>query len=99
MLRIIVSMPDTRLLLVPVVLLFQTLVVHWGASAERPPTPPTALAHFPTEFGEWKMIGEDPITPEVASVLYADQLLSRTYVQPPTNATAGLFVAWFQSQR
>ncbi len=44
-------------------------------------------------------MGEDPITPEVASVLHADQLLSRNYLQPATNATAGLFVAWFQSQR
>jgi EpsI family protein len=91
-------MPDTRLLLVPVVLLGQMFVVHWAASGERPPTPPP-LAQFPAQFGEWKMIGEDPITPEVASVLHADQLLSRNYLQPPTNATAGLFVAWFQSQR
>jgi EpsI family protein len=91
-------MPDTRLLLVPVVLVVQMLVVHSAATTEQPPTPPS-LAQFPAQFGEWKMIGEDPITPEVASVLHADQLLSRTYVQPPTNAAAGLFVAWFQSQR
>jgi len=91
-------MPETRLLLVPVVLLVQTLVVHWAAGTERPPRPP-ALEQFPTQFGEWKMAGEDPITPEVATVLHADQLLSRTYMQPLTNAAAGLFVAWFQSQR
>jgi len=91
-------MLDTRLLLIPVVLLVQTLAVHWAASAERPPAPP-ALAQFPAQIGEWKMIGEDPITPEVASALQADQLLSRNYLRLPTNATAGLFVAWFQSQR
>jgi EpsI family protein len=91
-------MPDIRLLLVPVVLLVQTVAVHWAASAERPPAPPT-LAQFPTQIGEWKMISEDPITPEVASVLHAGQLLSRNYLQPATNASAGLFVAWFQSQR
>jgi EpsI family protein len=96
--RTIVSMPDTRLLVVPVVLLVQTLVVRWAAGTERPPTPP-ALAQFPTQFGEWKIIGEDPITPEVASVLHDDQLLSRNYMRPSTNTTAGLFVAWFQSQR
>jgi EpsI family protein len=62
------------------------------------PAPP-ALAQFPTQIGQWKMIGEDPITPEVASVLHADQLLSRNYLQPSTNVSAGLFVAWFQSQR
>src|SRR5260370_28533066 len=94
----VVTMPDTRLLLVPVVLLVQTVVVHWAASAERPPASP-ALAQFPTQIGDWKMIGEDPITPEVASVLHADQLLSRNYLRPATNAMAGLFVAWFQSQR
>ena len=91
-------MPDARLFLVPVMLLVQTVVVHWAASAERPPAAP-ALDRFPTQIGEWKMIGEDPITPEVASVLHADQLLSRNYLEPATNASAGLFVAWFQSQR
>lgn len=91
-------MPDTRLLLVPAVLLVQTLAVHWAASVERPPAPP-ALARFPMQIGDWKMIGEDPVTPEVASVLHAGQLLSRNYFQPATNASAGLFVAWFSSQR
>jgi EpsI family protein len=93
-----ITMPDMRLLLAPAVLLVQAVVIHWAASAERPPAPPM-LGQFPTQMGEWKMIGEDPITPEVASVLHADQLLSRNYLHPATNATAGLFVAWFQSQR
>ena len=91
-------MPDARLFLVPVVLLLQSVAVHWAASMERLPAPP-ALTRFPMQIGEWKMIGEDPITPEVASVLHADQLLSRNYLEPATNASAGLFVAWFQSQR
>src|SRR5260370_5393494 len=94
----VVTMPDARLLLVAVVLLIQSMAVHWVARAERPPAPP-ALAQFPMQIGDWKMIGEDPITPEVASVLHADQLLSRNYLRPATNAMAGLFVAWFQSQR
>src|SRR5713226_2255574 len=94
----VVTMSDTRLFLVPVVLLVQSVVVHWAASAERPPVPPL-LGQFPTQICEWRMISEDPITPEVASVLHTDQLLSRNYLQPATNATAGLFVAWFQSQR
>src|SRR5216684_576864 len=98
MLRTIVTMPNTRLLLVPVVLLVQSVAVHWAAGLERLPAPP-ALTQFPMQIGEWKMIGEDPITPEVASVLHADQLLSRNYLEPATNASAGLFVAWFQSQR
>src|SRR5258708_22412661 len=98
MLHTVVTMPDTRLLLVPVVLWLRSVEVHWVASAERPPAPP-ALTRFPTQIGEWKLIGEDPITPEVANVLHADQLLNRNYLQPATNATAGLFVAWFQSQR
>src|SRR5258708_5559161 len=40
-----------------------------------------------------------PVRPEVAGVLHADQLLSRSCLEPATNASAGLFVAWFQSQR
>src|SRR5229473_2935100 len=88
MLRTIVTMPNTRLLLVPVVLLVQSVAVHWAASVERLPAP-LAFTRFPVQIGEWKMIGEDPITPEVASVLHADQLLSRNYLEPATNASAG----------
>ena len=91
-------MPDRRMILTPVFLLAQALLVHWAAGRERAPAPP-ALASFPSQLGEWRQLREDPITADVAGELRADRLLSRTYGQASTGAVAGLFVAWFQSQR
>ena len=86
-----------RYALVPVFLAAQGLLVYCAASAEHPPAPP-ALAQFPAAFGGWSELQEDPIDPDIARVLRADRLLSRTYVNP-ASGQAGLLVAWFQSQR
>ena len=86
------------MILVPVFLLAQAVLVHWAAGMERAPRPP-ALSNFPSEFGEWKMLREDPIAADVAGELRADQILSRTYVHKSARSVANLFVAWFQSQR
>jgi EpsI family protein len=97
-----VTMPDRRTILVPVFLLAQAALVHWAAGRERVPAPP-ALGAFPSEFGEWRQMTEDPIAADIAGELRADQLLSRTYAKTSTlHSTVravGLFVAWFQSQR
>jgi EpsI family protein len=93
-----VTMPERRLLWVPVFLLSQAFLVHWATGRERLPAPP-ALATFPSQFGEWKLLREDPITADIAGELRADRMLSRTYTNTPGGSEAGLFVAWFQSQR
>src|ERR1700688_3360490 len=98
MLRMLVTMPDRRMIFVPVFLLAQALLVHWAAGQEHAPAPPS-LSSFPSEIGEWRQLREDPIAADVAGELRADRLLSRTYVQSATGSVAGLFVAWFQSQR
>jgi EpsI family protein len=90
-------MRDSLGILVPVLLGVQTLMVHWAAGGERPPAMPD-LSRFPSEFDQWKELREDPIDPNVQTVLQADRLLSRTYINEATNSDAGLFVAWFQSQ-
>jgi EpsI family protein len=81
----------------PTFLLTQALLVHWAAGREHPPAAPDP-SRFPSHFAAWTKIHEDPITPEVSTVLRADQLLSSTY-QDDGGKQAGLFVAWFQSQR
>lgn len=81
----------------PVFLLSQALLVHWAAGREHPPAAPDP-SRFPAHFGAWTKTHEDPITPEVSTVLGADQLLSSTYKEDG-GKEAGLFVAWFQSQR
>jgi EpsI family protein len=85
-------------ILVPVFLAAQLALVHWAASSERPPAPPD-LSRFPAEFSGWKQVREDPIAVDVQDELRADRLLSSAYVHQPTNSSANLFVAWFQSQR
>src|SRR5579863_8765965 len=93
-------MPDIicerRSILVPLFLVAQVVLTHWAAHWERPPDP-LDLSHFPSDFGGWKWIHEDPIS-EVAPGLVADRLLSWAYVRQPTGATANLFVAWYRSQ-
>jgi len=91
-------MPDRRLILVPAFLLAQALLVHWAAGQERAPAPP-ALWNFPHAFGAWRQLQEDPIAADVQGELRADQLLSRSYLYAPAGPVAGLFVAWFRSQR
>ena len=72
-------MPDPRTILVPVLLLAQAVLVHWATGRERAPAPPV-LASFPSAFGEWRQLSEDPIAADVAGELRADRLLSRTYL-------------------
>ena len=93
-----VTNPKWRWALVPVFLAAQVLLVHAVAGGEHPPAVP-ALSGFPAEFGQWKLFHEDPIAADVATELRADRLLSQTYIQTPTGSFAGLFVAWFQTQR
>jgi EpsI family protein len=91
-------MSDRRTIFVPLFLLAQALLVHWAAGRERAPAPP-ALRNFPSGFGEWRQLSEDPIAAEVAGELRADQILSRTYMSTSASPVCSLFVAWFQSQR
>jgi EpsI family protein len=82
---------------VPLFLMAQALLIHAAAETEHPPEPP-ALSSFPGAFGNWKELREDPIDADVVNTLRADRLLSRTYGDQ-AGASAGLLVAWFQSQR
>ncbi|HXJ40452.1 MAG TPA: EpsI family protein [Bryobacteraceae bacterium] len=93
-----VTSPEWRGALVPVLLVAQILLVHTVASGEHPPAVP-ALSGFPAEFGQWKIFHEDPIAADMAAELRADRVLSQTYIRTATGSFAGLFVAWFQTQR
>jgi EpsI family protein len=87
-----------QMAVVPLFLAVQTLAVYGGLSREHPPPIPN-LSHFPVGFANWRTLRDEPVEPEIAAVLHADQLLSRTYLRGQTNELANLFVAWFQSQR
>jgi|SRR5665213_673963 len=94
--------PEWAKILVPVFLAGQGLLVYWSAGTEHPPPPP-ALSQFPATLAGWMELREDPIDPDVVNTLKADRLLSRTYIHRaganPAGESAGLLVAWFQSQR
>jgi EpsI family protein len=85
-------------ILVPVFLVAQAVLVHWAASAERPPQS-AELVRLPVQVGKWKMVREEPLDTEVVGALRADDLLSRTYASEAGAPAAGLFIAWFRTQR
>jgi EpsI family protein len=56
------------------------------------------LGEFPAVIGQWRMVWEGVIEQEEKDVLRADDYLTRQYRASP-DKTAGLFVAYFRSQR
>jgi EpsI family protein len=56
------------------------------------------LGEFPAVIGPWRMVREGVIEQEEKDVLRADDYLTRQYRASP-DKTAGLFVAYFRSQR
>lgn len=82
----------------PVLLGAQALVVNWIGGTERPPSVPD-LAEFPSSFGPWTQIREDPTGDAVRAELGADAILSRTFLRGSPRTLSTVFVAWFQTQR
>jgi EpsI family protein len=91
-------MPDRLGIVTVLFLAVQAVAVVWVASGERPPAVPD-LSNLPGQFGEWRMLHEDPLESDVVGNLKADALVSRTYGTATAGKSAGLFIAWFQSQR
>jgi EpsI family protein len=91
-------MSGHKTILVPIFLAAQALVAHWTGAFERPPAKPD-LGQFPTRFGPWERIREEPVDAATEAQLGADGLVSSTYLQKANGRVANLFVAWFQSQR
>lgn len=91
-------MPNRLVIVALAFLAAQAVVMRWFTVGERLPQPPS-LASFPNQIAGWKQFREDSIDPVVQSELRADRLLSRSYRDQSTEHVAGLFVAWFQSQR
>ncbi len=81
-----------------IVLLLQTVALYSSDRPENvPPTPP--LAQFPRSVGPWNLQQEGVVDEETQSVLKADDLLLRTYVENAGSRGASLFVAAFRSTR
>lgn len=86
-------------------ILFSALVAVQGAMGyylnARAEYVPQALplAEVPKAAGNWQMVREWKVEPEVQEVLRADDTLSRHYAGGETPGGAGLFIAYFRSQR
>src|SRR4051794_20219069 len=57
------------------------------------------LNTLPVQLQGWTLQEEHKINDEAQAVLRADDLISRTYVNPSKHIGANLFVAFFKSQR
>lgn len=84
---------------VTVVLLMEALAFY--ALASRPETAPPVepLLLFPSVIGDWLIYRDFPIEKEVLEVLKADDTLNRFYVNQTTRQVAGLYIAYFRTQR
>ncbi len=82
------------LLLVIQVGLFYTVALR----AERVPTI-APLSTFPYVSRGWRTVRDIPLETEVEDVLRADDTLNRIYVGPSGTQAAGLFIAFFKTQR
>ncbi len=57
------------------------------------------LKLVPVLFGDWQMVQENEIEKEVLDVLRADDTMTRVYRAGDSGRLAGLFVAYFKTQR
>jgi len=82
-----------------VVLLLQATAFY--ATAWRQETVPDVapLSVFPAAVPGWNMVRDYPIEKEVQDVLRADDTLSRVYRNAAGKDGAGLFIAYFKTQR
>ena len=82
-----------------VILLLEALAFY--AFASRSETAPAVqpLVLFPSVIGDWIIYRDMPLEKEVLDVLKADDTLNRLYVNPGTQEVAGLYIAYFRTQR
>jgi len=84
---------------VAAVLLLQALAFYAFAFRSETVPPVEPLLLFPSVIGDWLIYRDFPIEKEVLEVLKADDTLNRFYVNQTTKELAGLYVAYFQTQR
>lgn len=81
------------------VVLMAQAAVFFGFSRQENVPNPRPLKEFATAAGGWTLAQEGIIDKETLDVLAADDTLSRQYVNQDRNVVAGLFVAFFKTQR
>ncbi len=79
-------------------LIVQATLFYAASRGEKVPTS-APLDLFPAQLGEWREVQNYPVEQEIRDQLKADDLLNRLYAAPGSTAPAGLFVAYFKTQR
>lgn len=87
----------------PARVLTLVLLVHaalfYGFSREENPPPHRTLSEFPQAIGDWTMYREGVVEDAVQEVLQASDTLVRYYGVKSSGTIAGLYIAYFRSQR
>ncbi len=91
-------MSDFRIICLALLFAGQAALARWAGGVEIVPKTPN-LEAFPPRTGAWLQLSQDAIPSAMKAQLNAGAILSRTYRNERTGDTAGLFVAWFGSQR
>ncbi len=81
------------------IVLIAQAAVFFGFSRQEDVPNMRPLKEFTTAAGGWTMAQEGILDKETLDVLRADDTLSRQYINRDRNAVAGLFVAFFKTQR
>jgi EpsI family protein len=79
-------------------LVLQATLFYAASRGEKVPAI-QPLDLFPAQVGSWHETQNYPVEQEVRDQLKADDLLNRLYVNPESHGAAGLFVAYFKTQR
>lgn len=84
--------------LLSLILVAQAAAFYGLSRAEViPPSPP--LSGLAKTLGNWTTVQEGVVEKEVQDILQADDTMTRSFVSPKFKVQAGLFIAFFRSQR
>jgi len=83
---------------VTLVLSLEASLFYAASRGEKLP-PGRPLDLFPSQIANWGEVEDYPVEQEVRDQLKADDLLNRLYSDRNSKAAAGLFVAYFKTQR
>jgi len=84
---------------VAVVVLLEALAFYAFASRTETTPPELPLVLFPSQIGDWLIYRDFPLDKEILDVLKADDTMNRLYVNESTKQMAGLYIAYFRTQR
>jgi EpsI family protein len=62
------------------------------------PAPRIALAQLPRQIGEWRSLGDIPLSPEAVEAAGVDEYVNRVYAVAPRRAVS-LYIGYYASQR